>query len=243
MDKDLLYTLRWYLNHWDADSKKEALKIMSVLLEERTPGKTIPKDTRVIPPGKSGPSGRVAVVIGHNSKNKGAYAKGDFNQFEYEFNGDVAKIIAARAWNGLDVKIFRRWYSGSYASEIKKVYSSVNAWNPDFVLELHFNSSPGGYYSFMLYHHASSKSKAVAKIVNDTFIAATGFASKQQNAAKKSGDRGYLSLASARAPAVLTEPFFESNSSHMAKINSLGHSGMANLYLDAIRNVLAAGVL
>ena len=240
MSRDLLYTLRWLINHPGRENKAEALKIIGSLLGE-SPGESVRNlPTPAAPaPSHSGPRGRVALVIGHNSRSKGAYVKGRFNQFEYDFNGELASLIQSRAWAGLELKTFRRVYSGSYTSEIATVYNKVNAWNPDFILELHFNSYKGGDYSFMLYHHASAKSKAIAQTVNDVFCAATGFKSNQKNAGRKSGQRGYVSLAKSKAPCVLTEPFFENNPTHLRKIESLGHSGVAELYLTAIRKVLS----
>ena len=242
MNKDLLYTLRWLVNESmpAGDNKKEALTILGSLLGEstaaavRTPEPT-PKP--ISPSTSSAPGGRVALVIGHNSKSKGAYVKGSINQFEYDFNGEVAAIIQSRAYAGLETKIFRRVYNPSYSSEMSAVYSQVNAWNPDFILELHFNSYPGGDYSFMLYNANSSKSKAIAQEVNDVFIKHTGFKSQQKNGGKTSKDRGWQSLSKSKAPCVLTEPFFENCSEHLRKVESLGHAGMANIYLEAIKSV------
>ena len=86
----------------------------------------------------------------------------------------------------------------------------------------------------MLYHAGSKISQKLAQAFNDAAVGVTGFDDKGTKALK-SGDRGYLSVASAEAPAVLTEPFFGDYEPHAKKIGELGHRGVAEFYLDGIR--------
>jgi len=245
MNKDLLYTLRWNIQNPDETTKAENLKILSALLGE-TPRETeysianpaIKTDPVSISPALSGPRAKVALVIGHNPKNKGADIKAGINQFEYDFNGEIASIMLAKAWEGLEMQRFYRKYLGSYSREISEVYGRVNAWNPDLILEMHFNSYPGGDYSFMLYHHRSARSKKLAGIFNETFCENTGFKSNQENAAITPGGRGYQSLAKSKAPCILTEPFFENCPEHQELISEIGHEGVADIYLHSLNETL-----
>lgn len=181
-----------------------------------------------------GPEAKVALVVGHNARQKGAYVKGSLNQFEYDFHNIVADYILEKTWPGLTAKRFNRVYAGSYYSEIREVYGRVNAWKPDLAIEMHFNGYNGKTgYSFMLHHHASDTSRKCAEAMNDVFVDATGFDDKGTKALY-SGDRGYTSTAKCASPHVLTEPFFGDYPPHASKISAFGHERFADIYLEAI---------
>lgn len=240
---ELAYTVNWYLRElWaNPEAKDDALKknveMIDVLTGGAYSGNLQPQIPAPAVPAGNGPALRVAIVVGHNSRNKGAYVGGSINQFEFDFNNAVADEMARLAWSGLTLKRFNRVFTGSYTSEIRNVYAQVNAWNPEFILELHFNGYNGKVgYSFMLHHQNSKLSQTCAKRINDIFVKATGFDDKGSKALSPS-DRGYLSVASAKAPAVLTEPFFGDFAAHVAKVSELGHDGIASLYLEGIKSV------
>ena len=239
---ELAYTVNWFISErWGDPSSREAAKEKNVEMLRILTGGVYGgnEETKPIPPipAGEGPEMRVALVVGHNARNKGAYVKGSLNEFEYDFNNEVAEEMIRQKWPELTLKRFNRAYTGSYSSEISKVYRSVNSWNPDFILELHFNGYNGiTGYSFMLHYAGSKVSKQCAKAINDEAIKATGFADKGAKALN-SGDRGYLSVKSASAPAVLTEPFFGDYWAHAEKISELGHTGVAKFYLNGIREV------
>lgn len=238
------YTLNWYLNEaWGNPEQKEnaqkaQLNVLNILTGGAYGKSTTPE---AIPaPSNIGdlPKMKIAVVVGHNSRNKGAFMKGAFNQFEFDFNNRVADLMIESAeGSDLQIKKFNRTYVGSYTTEVKRVYENVNAWDPDFIFELHFNGYNGKTgYSFVLHHHASSKGKACAKHINDVFVAETGFTDKETKALTSS-DRGYLSTAEASAPCILTETWFGDYADHVEKIGQLDHEGVAALYMDAIPGI------
>tara|TARA_R110000772_G_scaffold78559_1_gene168557 strand:- start:13552 stop:14313 length:762 start_codon:yes stop_codon:yes gene_type:complete len=239
---DLAYTVNWFIaERWNDPKSQELAKTKNVEMLKILTGGAYGADEEtkpIIPVAASdGPALKVAVVVGHNSRNKGAYIKGSLNEFEYDFNNEVAEEMIRQKWPELTLKRFNRSYAGSYSSEIAKVYRSVNAWNPDFILELHFNGYNGKVgYSFMLHYAGSETSRKCAKAMNDAAVKVTGFEDKGTRALS-SGDRGYLSVKSAGAPAVLTEPFFGDYSPHAEKVSVMGHAGIARLYLDGIKEV------
>ena len=72
---------------------------------------------------------KVAIIIGHNRVAKGAYVEGRINQFEYEYNSELATIMKnlANGDDSIEIKVFHRKYLGKrqYTAEIKEVYKRV----------------------------------------------------------------------------------------------------------------------
>ena len=238
------YTLNWYLSEaWgDPAQLKNAQEAQLRVIDALTSGaygkaaKSQPD--KVIDSAVNYPDIKVAVVVGHNSTNKGAFMRGAFNEFEYDFNNRVAELMVEEAKGSpLKIKRFNRDYTGSYNREIDRVYSNVNSWEPDFIFELHFNGYNGEVgYSSVLHHYASNKGKACASHINDIFVSETGF-DDNGTSALGSSDRGYLSTAKAIAPCILTETWFGDFPEHVEKIGELGHSGVADLYMQSIPGI------
>lgn len=157
---------------------------------------------------------KLAVVVGHNSKSQGA-VRPDTGESEYVYNGKIAAYMEkiGRDYD-LNVKIFFREPGIGYKREIKKVYAEVDAWGADGAVELHFNASgdPSASGTETL-TSGSPGSVAMAQSVQMELVEELSLKDrgiKVRNSRTKG--RGYQSLVSGKAPAILTEPFFATSS-------------------------------
>ena len=240
------YTVNWYLAEaWaKPEQQANALAAQNRLLNILTGGgSTAPPEPEVdliAQPFEplDFPKMKIAVVVGHNSDQRGAFMGGEFSEFEFDFNNRVADLmIDAAADTPTEIRKFNRVNVGSYTTEIKRLYAKVNAFEPDFIFELHFNAFDSRVgYSFVLHHYRSRAGEACAKHINDIFVAKTGFEDKSTKALSPS-DRGYLSTAEAAAPCILTETWFGDYAPHVTKIGELNHGGVAALYMAAVPGI------
>lgn len=159
---------------------------------------------------------KLAVVVGHNKISQGA-VRSDTGESEFVYNTDLAKKmrdIANDQYPDLKLKIFYRTPGGGYTSEIERVYAEVDQWDADASIELHFNSAGDPTASGTeTFSSGSSKSVVLAQEVQMEMVEALDLRDrgvKIRNS--RTRGRGYLSLISGRAPAILVEPFFASSS-------------------------------
>jgi N-acetylmuramoyl-L-alanine amidase len=81
-------------------------------------------------------SGRLAIVVGHDSRAQGAASVAPLSMSEYRYNVLVAaQMVAMSSTMSVESKIFLRDGIG-----LIKCYKQVETWKPDAVIELHFNS-------------------------------------------------------------------------------------------------------
>ena len=80
---------------------------------------------------------KVALIIGHNKRSKGAFSMtvGD----EYSYWKNIAEKIKYEIPDIVD--IYEREPNQNYVREMNKVLAELNKHNYDYCLELHFNSS------------------------------------------------------------------------------------------------------
>lgn len=160
---------------------------------------------------------KVAIVIGHHKKSKGALSK-HFNLKEWDFYNQVEKCL-------FNTKTF--WHNSNisgYTSRIKDTANRINKEDFDLVIEMHFNSavhkSANGCET--LYYYRSNKSKGYAlkfsQLISDRFNIKSRNGGLKALTNKK--DRGFASVYYTKAPTILIEPFFGSNESDCKKIQS-----------------------
>ena len=180
---------------------------------------------------------KIAVVVGHNSKSKGAYCKGDINQYEYDYNSEVALYMLDIADHlpNIEVKVFHRKYLGKkmYTAEIMEVYKRVNAWNPKATCEIHFNWLNGAGRIEMLHLLNSSESKKLSSILLSKVSKLMDQSGDLKIVARKKNDRGGKSLYYCKSPISMTEPFDCTNDAHRRKIHSVGKKSLAQSYIDS----------
>lgn len=184
--------------------------------------------------------GKVALLVGHNERgNQGAWTKGpEIRESEFVFYNKIADKMIELGLENVEFEKFNRTYGGGYTAEINRVYKAIDVFDPTLVIDMHFNGG-GGDYSMVMYHHASKVSRRCADAMSVPF--AQKFKARNYNLTEgkdsvtelSSGENGYYSMARAKCPSVLLEPFFGDNKEHSAIVDELGHEGYAKLCLIA----------
>ena len=176
---------------------------------------------------------RIAFVIGHHKKSKGALAK-HFNLREWDFYNEVVKELG-------NVNVFHHDENISgYNTRIKNTAKKVNKVDFDLVIELHFNrvSDPRANGCETLYYFASKKGKQYALKFSEILTRETGIKSRNGGlkALSNKNDRGFASVYYTKAPTIMLEPFFGSNESDCKKIQSPKNlARIINVFLDTIK--------
>jgi N-acetylmuramoyl-L-alanine amidase len=79
---------------------------------------------------------KLSFMVGHTQKAPGAILVSPFDTTEYEFNRDLAQILASNLMSEHEVRIFFR-----DMLSITAAYDVVDEWKPDLSMELHTNSA------------------------------------------------------------------------------------------------------
>lgn len=178
---------------------------------------------------------KVAIVVGHDSKEPGAKALLPIGMNEYMFNVGLSRSITD--WfdrlvdQGLSAHVFFRDKLG-----IEKTYEELKLWGPDYCIELHFNShsdkSIRGTETLCVEHN-----KDFAQAIQAAICKAFGRSPKTDRGIKvlKEGDRGYHSVSALKCPSCLIEPFFGSNQEDCTLADDRKES-LAMSIVEAVRN-------
>lgn len=150
-----------------------------------------------------------AVVIGHNSRSKGAYSS-VLGQSEYDYYSDIAQIMQTLD-NKLDIYV--RKPAENYVSEMSKVIRSINLHHYDFVIELHFNSASNSNAQGceVLVHKNSVKGKKLANAFLDALTKEYDVKRRGLIYIEGSNQRGGYGISKTNCPYILIEPFFANN--------------------------------
>ena len=158
---------------------------------------------------------KVAIVIGHHEKSKGA--KSPYLQiFEWDFYNQVAKYLT-------NVSIYHHSpYIKSYTQRIKNTAKKLDDY--DLVIEMHFNAAtPQANGCETLYYFASEKGKKYATIFSSIVNECTGIKLRGNNGAKplvNKNDRGFCAVFYPKPPTILIEPGFGSNKGDCEKLKN-----------------------
>lgn len=164
---------------------------------------------------------KVAGVIGHYEKSKGAYSS-YFEMNEFDFYKEVSKHL-----KGVDIYEHNPEIR-NYRSRVRN--TAINKLDPkdyDLVMEFHFNSfdkETSGCET--VYFEKSAKGYAHAKRFSELVHDCTGIPLRRSNGLKPvltRFERGQASVYYPKAPAILIEPFFGDNIEDCAKIMSPEH--------------------
>jgi N-acetylmuramoyl-L-alanine amidase len=180
---------------------------------------------------------RVAVVVGHNHKARGAASVAPISKYEFDFNKEVAALMKreAREFN-LAVELFYRQPEGGYTAEIERAYAAVSAWKADCAIELHFNATEGAHGTEMLHRSDSKAAAALAGHVLEETVRLLKLRDRGLKP-KKPGDRGATSLyALDKVPTIIAEPFFGSSKPDCLRMATLGNEALALAYLRGLRD-------
>jgi len=186
---------------------------------------------------------KIAIVVGHNAKAPGAYAPAPIDLSEFDFNNQIAdemlRLSRDNLFNlfkgGQRLELFKvnRAPHTSYSAEIDAAYDRVDAQDADASIELHFNAATPSASGTETLSSGSAKSLSLARYVQDAMVKALH---RPDRGIKVLGpaDRGGRSLHSARATAILVEPFFSTNSVDLAAAQRVGVAGFAKMYMEGL---------
>jgi N-acetylmuramoyl-L-alanine amidase len=170
---------------------------------------------------------RIAIVVGHNSEDRGARGKGPIKGCEWDFWA-MHSAAMQEAFNkfGCEAKTYFRKRSSSYTAETTACYSAlVNEMQPHGIIELHYNcagrTAPKGTISI----HGGSVKAAVLADACQTAMEETLSKSGENRAlldwskveCRKSG-RGATALKVSGIPTVILEPAFAASNPTEADI-------------------------
>lgn len=161
---------------------------------------------------------KVALVIGHHKKVKGALSK-YFGMREFDFYSEVVKNIDICP---TDIYFHDENISG-YTTRIKNTSKKLNNKNYDLVIEMHFNSfNKKANGCETLYFYNSKKSRYLAGKFSKVVNRMTGIKLRHEGlkALANRKDRGFASVYYPKAPTILIEPFFGDNENDCAKIKN-----------------------
>lgn len=183
---------------------------------------------------------KIAVIVGHNPRKQGAPSIAPLGRSEFDFNSELAQLMLAKSSvYSFEMAIFYREYQKSYLKEIQKVYAEVDAWDADYSTELHFNSAVFTAWGSEVLSSGSRKSLVFANKTQEELVSLFDRSGKTDRGVKvrKKGSRGYRSLVTGKAAAIIVEPFFGSNRQDVQLMHALGLEKLAVAYLKAMEQL------
>lgn len=163
---------------------------------------------------------KVALIIGHNSRSKGAYSI--ILGSEYTYWKRIAEKIKTVIPQIVDV--YERKANKCYTKEMNEVLEELNKNDYKFCLELHFNASTdskaNGCECYI--YHKNNKAKELASYI--MAILQNKFNSKIRsnhgiNLVASSHTRGGYGICKSKWTYILIEPFFGSNPGEAKKFS------------------------
>ncbi len=154
---------------------------------------------------------KIALVVGHSEKSRGAYNE-DMNVHEYFLNEALAKDTADLINLEPTLEAIIIYRKNGY----NKLPEDINKHNPDLIICFHHNSSGNKTVqgTETLYYHRSTKSKELAFEVQKQMVNVLGFRNRGIKGVD-SEDRGAYVLKYTKAPCILIEPYFMSDTEGM----------------------------
>lgn len=161
--------------------------------------------------------GRLAIIVGHEAKAKGAVAVAPLSMSEYAYNTLVAEDMEVYAKDvGLEAKIFYR--DGLGRDGVGKAASKWCAGaHRSRCIELHFNAAtPKATGTETLYDSREPGNERFAQTVQKLLVDL--FRSSDRGAKKVDSGRGSSNLRAVTVIGCLVEPLFGSNAKDAAKL-------------------------
>lgn len=176
---------------------------------------------------------KVALIIGHNKRSKGAFSMIVGDEFGYWRN--IAEKIKYEIPEIVD--IYEREPNQNYVREMNKLLVELNKHNYEYCLELHFNSaldSKANGCECLIY-----KGNKKAKELSTNFMARLQniFNSKVRGVIEiaDSKTRGGYGICNSKDTYVLLEPFFGSNVDESLKFSVV--KDVVELFVNFIKEV------
>jgi N-acetylmuramoyl-L-alanine amidase len=158
---------------------------------------------------------KICINIGHSEIDSGATSV-DGKTEEHEFNENELVPYISMVLRKLGHEVIVMEQIKSFG----ELPGRINKLNPDIILSIHSNwakSNVSG--TETLYYFNSRRGKYLAQCLQEAIVDCLDFPDRGIKALT-SGDRGYILVAKTKAPCVLLEPFFISNTLDLARVRS-----------------------
>lgn len=161
----------------------------------------------------------LCIIIGHEKEKPGAYGVHPVDDYEYNYNSGLAVLIKQSGKNSnIKVPLIFRDYIG-----IKGAYNNALTYNPDAIIELHFNSYNSKVEGCeVLYTDKKDlsgiKEKAFASLLLNNIHDVMQNNNRGLKKLASKGERGFYNLSRTnKIPSVIIEPFFGDNQEDASK--------------------------
>lgn len=153
-------------------------------------------------------SKRIALCIGHNSKQRGAY--GSAGLTEYDYNKGFLSELLPYLPPTHDYKVFERKPFGSYDKEQEEMHREIAEWGDcDIAIEFHFNASSNPSVNGHEILYLSNRGKELAAQLDRCFD--KHLDNRDRNTLHREEGRGYGFLKRGEYASLIVEPFFASH--------------------------------
>lgn len=192
---------------------------------------------------------KIALIIGHNEKNKGAYSE-YLKISEYDFYSKVLDILFKKYKEAFNLKeefvkniqdkitIFRIPNTG-YSKEMAEVVNTLEKNKFELAIELHFNATVEHkrHGNTVLYWHKSMEGKKLAELFQEIMSSYTKIKKLDLIPISSLKQNGAYGIMKSKCPYVLLEPFFGDNKIDTDKINIEKMAEVLFLFLNEINQL------
>ena len=192
---------------------------------------------------------KIALIIGHNQKNKGAYSE-YLKKSEYDFYSKVLDVLFKKYQEAFNLKeefvkniqdkitIFRVPNTG-YSKEMEKVVNTLEKNNFELAIELHFNATTNHkqHGNTVLYWHKSIEGKKLAELFQEIMSSYTKIKKLDLIPISSLKQNGAYGIMKSKCPYILLEPFFGDSKIDTDKINIEKMAEVLFLFLNEINQV------
>lgn len=192
---------------------------------------------------------KIALIIGHNEKNKGAYSE-YLKISEYDFYSKVLDVLFKKYKEAFNLKekfvkniqdkitIFRVPNTG-YSKEMAEVINTLEKNNFELAIELHFNATVEHkqHGNTVLYWHKSMEGKKFAELFQEIMTSYTEIKKLDLIPISSLKQNGAYGIIKSKCPYILLEPFFGDNKIDTDKINIEKMAEVLFLFLNEINQV------
>ena len=192
---------------------------------------------------------KIALIIGHNPQNKGAYSE-YLKTSEYDFYSKVLDVLFKKYKEAFNLKeefvkniqdkitIFRV-PNTSYSKEMTEVINTLEKNNFELAIELHFNATTNHnqHGNTVLYWHKSIEGKKLAELFQEIMTSYTEIKKLDLIPISSLKQNGAYGIMKSKCPYILLEPFFGDNKIDTDKINIEKMAEVLFLFLNEINQV------
>lgn len=175
---------------------------------------------------------KVALIIGHNKRSKGAYST--IVGSEYDYWKNIAEKIKEKIPGMVDV--YERKPNQSYIPEMNEVLKELNKNDYKFCLELHYNAAEDkrAHGCECLVYYKNEEAKKLARNFLERLNVKFGSKIRGLIEVQDSKIRGGYGICNSKDTYILVEPFFGSNDDEALRFSIV--SDVVDLFVRFIKD-------